>query len=218
MTGPRRIGVSMRELRDAGTGELRDALAATWDEFIRWALPEAAWIPLPNVGLSAAGYVEAFALDAIILSGGDDVGASARRDATERALLAECGRRGLPVLGVCRGAQLMWIDLGGSLVPVTGHVAARHALAPMARSSEVLRDEPPTDVNSYHRWGLPVSEAPLGLIPLALAPDGSVEMFSHPDRRWFALMWHPEREAPFRDHDRWLVRQALGMAAPRLTP
>jgi len=212
-----RIGVSMREVRAADSGELRDALAASWGDFLAWSVPEAAWIPLPNLGPAAAGYLDNFELDGLILTGGDDIGSSPRRDATERALLAACRNRGLPVLGICRGAQLMWDAQGGSLIAVAGHVAARHTLSWTDDAPEHERGTHAPNVNSFHRWGLSSRELPAGIVVLALAPDASVEMFRHPGRKWFAVMWHPERETPFRDGDRLLLRQALGLDTARET-
>ncbi len=69
-------------------------------------------------------------LDAVVLAGGADIAADRYgapphpragaprpdRDATELAVLARALDRGIPVLGVCRGAQLLNVALGGSLV------------------------------------------------------------------------------------------------------
>lgn len=208
MNRPLRVGVTMREMRNPGTGELRDALAASWGEFLAWALPEGAWIPLPNNGEGAVQALETFGLTALILTGGEDIGSGPRRDQTERALLEAFRSRGLPVFGVCRGAQLMWDTLGGSLVPVEGHVAQRHALT---RPGDTTPGAP--DVNSYHHWGLPSTAVPAGIAPLAYAPDTSVEAFVCPTRRWTAVMWHPERESPFQPDDRRLLRAAFGLEA-----
>ena len=182
----------MREMRNPGTGELRDALAASWGEFLAWALPEGAWIPLPNGGEGVVPGLETFGLTALILTGGEDIGSSPRRDQTERALLEACRMRELPVFGVCRGAQLMWETLGGTLVPVEGHVAQRHALTRPGGTTLGA-----SEVNSYHHWGLPSAAVPAGIAPLAYAPDTSVEAFVCPARRWTAVMWHPEREEKF---------------------
>jgi N5-(cytidine 5'-diphosphoramidyl)-L-glutamine hydrolase len=213
MKGTPRVGVTMREVHNPGTGELRDALAAAWNDFLAWALPEAVWMPLPNAGQGAVRTLETFSLNALILSGGDDLGASERRDATERALLEACRVQGLPVFGVCRGAQLMWDTLGGALVPVEGHVAQRHALTRADGTAGTG-----AEVNSYHRWGLPGSAIPERIAPLAFAPDGSVEAFVHPARHWTAVMWHPERETPFQEADRVLLRGALGLGQAQVRP
>ncbi|MBX9963012.1 MAG: gamma-glutamyl-gamma-aminobutyrate hydrolase family protein [Burkholderiales bacterium] len=211
MKNPLRMGVTMREVRNPSTGELRDAVAAAWTDFLAWAVPEGAWLPLPNAGGGAVQALETFGLNALILTGGDDLGASERRDGTERALLELCRTRELPVFGVCRGAQLMWDTLGGALVPVEGHVAQRHPL----RSANAMIAMT-SDVNSYHRWGLPGGAIPEPITPLAFAPDGSVEAFACPARRWTAVMWHPERETPFRAADRALLREALGVGPARV--
>src|SRR5689334_2452359 len=105
---PRRIGVTMRvETHGATHHEHRDSLARDWAALLATALPEAAWLPVPNLGAVVVAFAERWELDAMLLTGGDDLGSRPERDATECALLAHCIARGLPVLGVCRGLQLV---------------------------------------------------------------------------------------------------------------
>jgi len=205
-----RIGVTMREHR-AASGELHDAVAASWSAFIEWAFPEATWVAIPNVGAGAAAMARDLGLDAVILTGGDDIGASERRDATEFALLEWARRDGVPVLGICRGAQLMWHALGAPVVELEDHVAMRHDLTWADDATAYRPNDEASDVNSFHRWGLYAAIAPVSITVLATAVDGTVEAFKHVERRWLALMWHPERETPFVKTDRALVRAHFGI-------
>jgi putative glutamine amidotransferase len=131
---------------------------------------------------------------ALILSGGNDVGEYAQRDATERYLLRWAEAKRAPVLGVCHGLQMMAAWAGVDLVKKEGHVGTRHQLDVPTR-----KDEWPAYVNSYHDWGL--ASCPEGFEVAARAEDGSIEAIKHIELPWEGWMWHPEREAPFTPQD-----------------
>ncbi|CAM3688127.1 gamma-glutamyl-gamma-aminobutyrate hydrolase family protein [Bordetella bronchialis] len=188
-----RIGVTMRVTQAEGYSEPRDALAQAWGRFLNHALPDAAWLPVPNLGeADAVEYCQRWGINRLILTGGEDVGKSPLRDATEGALIrwAEVAR--IPVLGVCRGMQLMCLRAGIDLKNVACHVATRHAI-----SGEVTGE-----VNSFHTLA-PV-QCPPGFDVLATAADGELEAVRHATLKWEGWMWHPEREAQpdTRDVDR----------------
>jgi len=183
-----RIGISMREVHASGYEESRDALARDWGKFIAAVLPDAAWLPVPNLG--AAGvqkFCEQWQLNALILTGGEDIGVSPMRDDTERTLLQLAKRHQWPVFGVCRGLQLMWVTRGGALEKQDGHVASRHGMLGGSR-----------ELNSYHSNVLSEEgwKAPSDVRVFARALDGSAEgvAFGQPCH-WLGVMWHPEREA-----------------------
>lgn len=183
---PRRIGLTMRTQQAEGYHEPRDALAQAWAGFLAVALPGVQWMYVPSLGAAAsAAYCEAWGLNGLILTGGEDIGTSPLRDETERSLLAWAGQADLPVLGICRGLQMMVHLAGVELDHVANHVRARHKLAGSFAH----------EVNSYHT--LRPRECPAGYHVLATAPDGSIEAIRHDSLPWEGWMWHPEREADF---------------------
>jgi putative glutamine amidotransferase len=197
MGEPLRIGLTMRVMQAPGYDEPRDALAQNWAAFLQAAFPQgAAWLPVPNLGAAAVrSYCEAWDLNRLILTGGEDPGVAPLRDETERALLAWARERRLPVLGVCRGMQMMTLAAGGALKPVAGHVRTRHALqGPLAG-----------EANSFHAF------SPAGCPPayrvLASAEDGEIEAIGHERLPWFGWMWHPEREPSPRAADLARLRE-----------
>ena len=85
-----RIGITMRSSAATHYPEARDALARDWHHFMAQALPEVAWLPVPNLGRAVAGWTANWALDGVILSGGEDRGEDPQRDDTEDALWTLC--------------------------------------------------------------------------------------------------------------------------------
>ncbi|GAA5181850.1 gamma-glutamyl-gamma-aminobutyrate hydrolase family protein [Rugosimonospora acidiphila] len=154
-------------------------------------------------------------LDGLLLAGGADVtpdqyGESAHprtvtrpdRDAGELALLGAALDADLPVLGVCRGMQLLAVAAGGSLhqhLPeLVGH--ERHQPAPgrygehpvtVAAGSTLHTILGPTAlVNSYHHQAV---RDPGSLVVTARSDDGVIEAVEDPRRRFvLGVQWHPE--------------------------
>lgn len=201
----RRIALTMRVVQTtypSGSNEMRDAISHDWSRFLSLALPHAVWLPLPNTGQQAVQLAETLPIDGLILTGGDDVGACALRDATELALLNWAKAKCLPVLGVCRGAQMLQHFCGGVLRPVAKHhKGTRHSVVWDGRS---------LTVNSYHQQGIHAHELARELTPQALAEDNTVEAFSHNTLPWFGTLWHPEREATATEHDCQILKRLFG--------
>lgn len=140
------------------------------------------------------------------------------RDAWTLPLIRAALERGLPLLAICRGLQEVNVALGGSLhqavqdqpghmdhrsdesLPVEQEYGLSHAIhiQPGGLLDRVLeglpegvRDGMQVKVNSLHGQG--VKRLAEGLRLEALAPDGVVEAFSHPEAGFnLCLQWHPE--------------------------
>ncbi len=130
-----------------------------------------------------------------------------KRDTLESALLREALRLGMPVMGICRGLQMINVELGGTLYidlpddlgPDVVHrledsYDARHAVSVAAASilgkiSGVAADT----VNSAHHQGIEVLAQ--DLIALGHSDDGLVESIAldDPDQFLLGVQWHPER-------------------------
>lgn len=156
-----------------------------------------AWVRTPACARNAK-------FDALLLLGGADVhpsrygepvryatGCDPYRDAVEWELLRRAERLGVPVLGICRGSQILAAFRGGRLAQDTaadlGHRhPGTHRLAAVARG---LRQRMPgVVVNSMHHQA--VLAPGRGLRVLACAPDGVVEAIG--GGRWLGVQWHPE--------------------------
>ncbi len=132
--------------------------------------------------------------NALILSGGNDIGEYLTRDETERCLLRWAEAKKIPVLGICRGMQMMAVWGDGKLVKKEGHVRSRHKLVVATQ-----KDEWPSEVNSYHNFVL--KSCPDSFEVVAQSEDGSIEAIKHIKLPWEGWMWHPEREATYSVQD-----------------
>ena len=138
------------------------------------------------------------------------------RDAFEIALLDAAVSSGLPILGICRGPQLINIAAGGTLHQHLPEHAATDG-PPDATPHTVLTVEgsqlhkmygPEVAVNSLHHQA--VDELGDGYIATAHSPDGIIEGIEHTELPILAVQWHPElmAEALADPCFRWLVDNA----------
>jgi N5-(cytidine 5'-diphosphoramidyl)-L-glutamine hydrolase len=206
----RSVLVTQRLVGSEGIDEVRECLDRRWGHF--FAALDLLPIPLAS-GASALDYIEALAPVGVVLTGGNDLASvtddalSADRDAFERQLVTLAEARGLPVLGVCRGMQLLAERAGFVIEPCTGHVATLHALAPSGTSRYPALQEPRT-ANSFHRFAAR-SRPGSGFEVVLRSADGVAEAIEHQSRPTVGIMWHPERGAVPRSLDLDLFRQVL---------
>ena len=195
-----------------GVWNLPAALLPTgYHQLVQRAGGLAAMLPPDPAAGSAAAVVSR--LDAVVISGGPDVepvrygaepdprtGPPAReRDAWELALIEAALAADVPLLGICRGHQLLNVALGGTLHQhLDAHAGApgvfeRHEIKPVPGTllSTVLPE--PLSVPTYHHQS--VDRLAEGLVVGAYASgDGTVEAVELPGADGFVLgvQWHPE--------------------------
>lgn len=135
------------------------------------------------------------------------------RDAAELHLLFGAEQRGLPILGICRGAQIMNIAHGGTLyhdldaqhAPASGALAIVHNEYMDGRISHTVEikggsvlggilGESELAVNSLHHQA--IRDLGAGYTASAIAPDGVIEAIEHLDAPFMlGVQWHPEYHA-----------------------
>ncbi|WP_445402877.1 gamma-glutamyl-gamma-aminobutyrate hydrolase family protein [Streptomyces sp. LE64] len=150
-------------------------------------------------------------LDGVVIAGGPDVepgrygadpdprtGPPAReRDAWELALIHAALTAGTPLLGICRGMQLLNVALGGTLLQHldghTGGVGAfgAHPVTAVAGTHYAALAPGTAEVPTYHHQA--VDRLGDGLVASAYAADGTVEAVERPGPSWvLGVQWHPE--------------------------
>ena len=166
--------------------------------------------------------------DVLVLSGGGDMGIKSGaygdqiddlpiggvnddRDDLERELLDRAFERKMPVLGICRGMQVMNVFLGGTLWPDIGQGGFDGGIHRDGEGGEPPIGDIPHwtemegkefEVTSHHHQG--VRELGKDLQVISKSSDGMIEAVKHESLPWFAVQWHPER-----------TPEGLGRALPR---
>ena len=197
------VGITQSVNKVESYDEWRDALD---QRLVDWVVQSGfVPVPIPNTLFDIAltnssqlileNWLNTVKIDAILLSGGNDIGDVEQRDLTEKYLLSWAEKNRNPVLGICRGMQMMGVYAGGELIEVDGHVRTRHQL--QIKSS--LIQSLPKSVNSYHNLALENCTEVFEI--LAESEDGNIEAIKHKELPWEGWMWHPEREEQFNQID-----------------
>lgn len=198
----KKIIVSQRIDYFSTRNELREGVDARLILFLR----ELGYLPyiISNfLGDGCKDWITELEPTGIVLSGGNDIGQYLERDQTEKSLLDYATQKTLPVIGICRGMQYINHYQGGSLQPISNHVACRHAIR-----GEWAAQWNITEVNSYHNHSIDQLGKDLQSIALA---DGVIEALRHEHYPWLGIMWHPEREGEFKDYDQTIFKEHLGL-------
>ena len=196
---------------------------------------------LPPVAQVGAAEAVVDRLDGLVISGGADVdpalygaephprtaGWRPDRDAWEVALLDAADAVGLPVLGVCRGMQVMAVHAGGELDQHTPDLVGHDehspggdeygevtvTTTPGSRVAHLVG--PKVAVTCHHHQSVRTHP---GFVAVARAADGTLEAMEAPgDRFCVAVQWHPET-ADDVGLLAGLVRAAAAHAATRAAP
>jgi putative glutamine amidotransferase len=179
-------------------------------------------------------------LDGLILAGGSDIdpasygatphpetkGSWPERDRFEIALGTRALERDMPVLGICRGMEMLNVIQGGTLNQHLGLELHRHtpgvftdhrvALEPGSLAARVVGSEA-TEVKSAHHQG--VDEIGEGVVVTGHADDGVVEAIELPERSFaVGVLWHPEEDEQSRVVGSLVeeARSRMPAAPPRL--
>jgi gamma-glutamyl-gamma-aminobutyrate hydrolase PuuD len=206
----RKVGISLRTSNADSYVEDRDAIATDWYTFLKLLDWKQNWVLLPNLGNETAEYAKYHNIEGIILTGGDNIGSNTRRDVSEEVLLDFAIQQNVPVLGVCRGLQQLYLHYGGKLINTddSHHVATRHQVKITTPLPFKYSDGSTIEVNSYHSQLLAPSITNINV--MARDKAGFVEGIIDAPRKIAGVMWHPEREPTCASFDRalfnWLFK------------
>lgn len=133
------------------------------------------------------------------------------RDRYELALLQEALDRDLPVLGICRGCQVLNVGIGGRLIldipletgtpiqhttaPAPDGLSSRHQIRvePESLLADILNADRSVECNSRHHQAVRLDESFTARVAAVSPEDGIVEAIEVPGRRWaVGVQWHPE--------------------------
>ncbi len=212
----KRIGITQRVVYHDRIKERRDVLDQRWHDFAN-ALG-VMLIPIPNNLKQPSSFADELNLEGLIFSGGNNISFLGReiiegksiqeddvayeRDTTEIALIDWAIEKEKPIIGVCRGMQVLSAYFGGSQNKVDPeiHVAKEHVLN-FEDDETISHYTNEKMVNSYHNWGILQEGLAKPLIALATYKKSEVEALRHPKYSFFGIMWHPERYLKFKESD-----------------
>lgn len=214
---PPRIGISSNR---------KDGLSCIADTYVQSVLKAGgAPVLIPVITDMEALTAIVSGLDGLLMSGGGDINplyvgeepvpqlqdVDTFRDEFDLILLRLATNRQLPVMGICRGHQLINVAFGGSIYQdIHSQHEARlfkhsqtmpreqvsHSVRITDTSSrlfDILKKEPDIFVNSFHHQA--VKDIAPEFKETAVAPDGINEAMEHPEKEIFSVQWHPEAMA-----------------------
>jgi len=209
-----RIGITQKIKKNIKYNETLDCLDTNWAKLL--VSLEILPIPLPLIPVSSLNDIwKELKLDGVILSGGNTIAEyadnldkieniSKERDKFEMAILAKAISTKTPVLGVCRGLQVINLFYKGKLKKIRGHAGTKHRLIIENSKNNY---QIPSEVNSFHNFGIPRKYLGEDLISLAYDLEDNIEAFYHPKDSILGIMWHPERELPIIESDVNLIKK-----------
>ena len=193
-----------------------------FDNYLQWLRRVDPSIEFVKLGYTLENAGEVERVDALILTGGGDVHpklydkpeviaatteVNELRDAFEFDVISRALERNLPILGICRGMQVMNVFLGGNIIPdlpsvgypshaETNGVENRHSIHTIRDSLlDAIVGHGESMVNSVHHQA--IDKLGRGLMGSAQSRDGVIEAAEWilKDRMSFLLLiqWHPER-------------------------
>jgi putative glutamine amidotransferase len=223
--------VALTTTIDPRGGEYRQPLVATYANYLT-ALQRVGLIPVLVTPAHDPGAIQELVSTCagLVLTGGEDIDparyghhpipelgtVNPPRDAAECRALGAATRRDIPILGICRGHQLLNVYFGGTLIqdigaamgPDLSHVqttpwGSHHHHVTVKRGSRLAdaigRER--LEINSYHHQA--IDELAPSLAVTARADDGLIEAVESREHHWVVgVQWHPERhEARAQDSD-----------------
>lgn len=199
-----RFGITMRITNADGYNEPRDTIAHDWSAYMSEVFSESKFLFIPNIGKKAVDFIGKWDINVLIISGGDDIGATPLRDVTETALLKSAIDCNMPVIAICRGLQLVHTYFGGKLINGDKTFIDRHRAVP----HKIIIGNTSKEVNSYHTNLIEENSLTKEAKIIArCATDNTIEAFKI--RNILALMWHPERDKIVSKWNKLLIEEFI---------
>lgn len=191
----KKIGITLRVENIVKFNEKRDAISHDWVNFLEKAnvLP----IFIPNTLKDTKNFLEEMKLDGVIMSGGDNKGDDIYRDRTEREIIEYAMEKEIPLLGICRGMQVINYYFGGNQRTTNDlkHVNKHHKILIIENEIQKYFQKKEIEVNSFHNNLIDKNTVGKNLEIFAISEiDNTVEGFYHKKFPILGIMWHPERK------------------------
>ena len=134
-------------------------------------------------------------INLLILTGGNDIISNKKESLTrnkiEKNLIKKAIKKKIPILGICRGAQLLNISFGGKIKKVRNQMRTRHNVYII--KNDIIKKKV-LNVNSFHNFGIKKNNLSKKFVKIAFDKENNIEMFVSKKHKIIGVMWHPERE------------------------
>lgn len=190
-----KIGISLRVVNATNYNEKRDALSQDWSVFLQKL--DLNPIFIPNTLSDVASYLHDVQIDGLVLSGGDNIGDTPERDKTEKAIFDYAIKNKIPLIGICRGMQVINDYFGGTIEKSNDikHVGKQHIVEITNKKFSSFFNTISFSVNSFHYNLIHLKNLGNNLEPFAIVKeDNTIEGFFHKNYPFLGVMWHPERD------------------------
>ena len=132
----------------------------------------------------------------LILTGGNDIISNKKdskiRNKIENNLIKEAIKLKIPIIGICRGAQLINLYFGGKIRKISSHMRTRHNI--FLEKNNIIKINK-LNVNSFHNYGIAHQDLSKKLKAIGVDKQKNIEMYELKKNKILGIMWHPERES-----------------------
>jgi N5-(cytidine 5'-diphosphoramidyl)-L-glutamine hydrolase len=192
------IGISLRITNAEKYVEKRDSISHDWPIL----LEKLGFSPLliPNAISNIPEFLDEMKISGLILSGGDNIGDDIIRDKTENDILNYAISHNVPLIGVCRGMQIINSFFGGKtqFLNNTNHVNKSHTVN---INNHFSFQNNTIEVNSFHHNVIDKLNLGKNLSSFAISKnDNTIEGLIHNELSIIGVMWHPERNPDINSH------------------
>ena len=201
-----KIGISSRIINAENYDEKRDAISHDWPQFLEKIKSNI--IIIPNTLTNVEDFLNDIDVNGLILSGGDNIGDDKERDDTENKILNFAIKNEIPLLGVCRGMQIINKFFNGSIKKNnnSSHIANSHVINLINNNIMSLLKKNSLEVNSFHNNIITTSNLGKNIESFAITDnDKTIEGFFHTILPIVGVMWHPERD--FNNENQLIFKQ-----------
>jgi len=205
----KKIAITPRLITNESYFEIRDALDIRWAKLFEMLnfLP----IILPTHYNKINSFFDSIDIGGIILTSGNDLYSvnqnelSNKRDIFEKNLIKYAVKNNIPLLGLCRGFQIIAEYYGCKVEKCKEHVGVEHSLH-ISDESRFKNDlSKIKKIRCYHNYS--IKKINNNFIISARSEDGVIEAFEHKDNNIFAQMWHSEREEPLDKYKLKIIKE-----------
>lgn len=131
-------------------------------------------------------FLKIFKISGFILSGGNNIGQYTMRDEVEKTILSYAEKKKIPVLGICRGLQMINYFYSGVNVTVKNHANVSHNIYSVKNKKKLSK------VTCFHNYT--IKNLAKNFVITHKSDDNFIEGIKHKNLKIQGWMWHPERE------------------------